>query len=122
MTKKNQSLFFWLFAGFVLVVLVLPNLLKHGMFMDGLLYSTVANNLVHGKGTLWHLYNSDTLHRGFYEQPPLYFWIMAGFYKIFGDSIFVERFYDFLMLILSGFLIHKNWQMAVSEKLSKGLK
>ncbi|MCD6366513.1 MAG: glycosyltransferase family 39 protein, partial [Bacteroidales bacterium] len=120
MDMKNQpKYFFFLFTVLVAIILVLPNLLKHGMFMDGLLYSTVANNFAHGKGAFWHLYNSDTLHCGFYEQPPLYFWIMAGFYKIFGDSIFVERFYDFLMLLLSGFLIHKNWQMIVPGKLSK---
>ncbi len=119
MVKNNSKYFFWLFTCFLIVILVLPNLLKHGMFMDGLLYSTVANNFAHGKGTFWHLYNTDTLHRGFYEQPPLYFWIMAGFYKIFGDSIFVERFYDFVMLLLSAFLIHKNWQVLVPCKFSR---
>lgn len=102
-----------------MIILVLPNLLKYGMFMDGLLYSTVANNFAHAKGSFWHLYNSDTLHSNFHEQPPLYFWIMAGFYKVFGDSIFVERIYDFVMLLLSGFLIHKNWQMLVPKKMSK---
>ena len=89
------------------------------MFMDGLLYSTVADNFAHAKGSFWHLYNSDTLHSNFHEQPPLYFWIMAGFYKIFGDSIYVERFYDFITLVLSAFLIHKNWQVVASEKLKK---
>ncbi len=101
------------------MALVLPNLMRKGMFTDGLLYSTVANNLAHGKGSLWHLYNSETLYKGFYEQPPLYFWIMAILYKIFGDSIFVERIYDFFMLLATIFLIHKNWKTIFSSDFSK---
>ncbi len=119
MTKNNSKYFFWGATGFLMIILVLPFLMKRGMFMDGLLYSTVANNFAHANGSFWHLYNSDTLHPDFQEQPPLYFWIMAGFYKVFGDSIYVERFYDFITLILSAFLIYKNWQVVVHEKLKK---
>ncbi len=116
---KNSQCFFGLITILVMSALVLPELFKQGMFTDGLLYSTVASNLYHGKGTFWHLYNSATLYPGFYEQPPLYFWILASFYKIFGDSIFVERFYDAFMLFLTAFLIHKNWQTLVSVELKK---
>jgi 4-amino-4-deoxy-L-arabinose transferase-like glycosyltransferase len=117
--EKRMNIVFWLFTLSVLIILVLPNLMKYGMFMDGLLYSTVANNFAQGKGSFWHLFNSITLHTDFHEQPPLYFWIMAGFYKIFGNSVFVERFYDFFMLLLSAFLIHKNWQIIASKKFAK---
>ncbi len=118
-SEKLSQHFFWLVTILVMSVLVLPTLFKQGMFTDGMLYSTVASNLAGGKGTFWHLYNSETLYPGFYEQPPLYFWILASLYKIFGDSIFVERFYDAFMLFLTAFLIHKNWQTVVSEELKK---
>ncbi len=101
---------FWTFTAAVLVALVLPILLQDGMFMDGLLYACVSKNLADGHGTFWFPHFSKAMHTFFDQQPPLGFGIQAVFFKVFGDSIYVERGYSFVMAILNAILISVLWK------------
>ncbi|MDD5408613.1 MAG: glycosyltransferase family 39 protein [Candidatus Omnitrophica bacterium] len=40
-------------------------------------------------------------------HPPLYFWIMYIWMKLFGDSLFVVRFFSVLMGIFAVFLVYR---------------
>jgi len=58
------------------------------------------------------LFNTDT-------HPPLYFWIMYFWRRLFGDSIFILRFFSVLMGILSIFLAYKVGYYLFSRDIAK---
>ena len=93
--------------------LTLPTLIQDGMFMDAMLYTSVSHNLSLGFGTFW--FPQFSLHNvaglsSFHEQPPLVFGIQAIFFKILGDSMYVERFYTFLTMCINAFFFHLLWR------------
>lgn len=110
-----NNLTFKLFTLAIFIALILPVLLQDGMFMDGMLYTCVAHNLSNGIGTFWNPVFSETYftssQSSFHEHPPLVFGIQALFFKILGDSLYVERFYSFLTACISAFLIMQIWKL-----------
>lgn len=112
---------FWIFSIAVFCALLMPSLVQDGMFMDGVLYSSVAKNLAHDRGTFWFPYFSATTHTFFHEQPPLIFGIQSLFFRLMGDSIYTERFYSFLMACINGGLIHLVWKEFFRESDFKNL-
>jgi 4-amino-4-deoxy-L-arabinose transferase-like glycosyltransferase len=112
--NKTINLFFWIFTVSVAFILTLPVLVQDGMFMDGTLYTAVSHNLAHGIGTFWFPSFSHNnlagIEGSFHEQPPLVFALQAGFFKLFGDSMYVERFYVLLCLIINMLLIRVLWE------------
>jgi len=96
--------------------LVLPLLMMDGMFMDAVLYSAVAHNLSQGIGSFWFPFFSTEylgIHSGFHEQPPLGLWMMSLPYRVFGSSIYVERFYILGCYLIHMWLIIKIWITAL---------
>ena len=85
------------------------SIFSDGMFFDGIVYASVANNLAHHIGTFWEMQYTTTLHSSYHEQPPLTFIIQSLFFKVLGDSIFVERIYCFLFAFLNLILIKGIW-------------
>lgn len=106
-TNKNFSLYIITFALFV--GLICPALFSDGMFMDGLFYSTISRNLAFGEGSFWYLHLSDTVFNTFHEHPPLAMWLQSFLFRIFGDSIFIERIYSLVTALLTGLLIVIIW-------------
>jgi 4-amino-4-deoxy-L-arabinose transferase-like glycosyltransferase len=94
----------------VFIILVVPQLLQDGMFTDGLLYTCISKNLSEGLGTFWYPHFSATMFPEFHQQPPLMFGIQAGFFWLFGKSIYVERFYSLLTGLVSFILIIMLWR------------
>lgn len=94
----------------VILFLIVSQLIQDGMFMDGSLYVSVSHNLSQGLGTFWEPNYSKTGMVIFREQPPLYFGLMALFFKLFGSSLYVERFFCFVMLCVEVFLIRQVWK------------
>ncbi len=86
------------------------NLLTQGMFMDGLIYSSVADNLAHGQGSLWHLTYTASQHNDFIQHPPLMMWLLAVWFKVFGTSMIVAKAYALLMVALSALLMVAVWK------------
>ncbi|MFK7772165.1 MAG: ArnT family glycosyltransferase [Saprospiraceae bacterium] len=106
---------FHIFTLAIFILLIVPLLIQDGMFMDGVLYTAVAKNQAAGFGDFWNPIFADTWNKHgvhtFHEHPPLVFGIQSLFFKIFGTSIYVERFYSFLMAMLTAGLIHFNWKI-----------
>lgn len=112
--KDNvKNLPFWLITIGIIIVLTLPILVKDGMFMDAMLYTSVAHNLSQGIGTFWFpqfSYNNMSGLTSFHEQPSLGLGIQACFFKLFGSGMYTERIYTFLMLVMAVWLIVLLWK------------
>ncbi|HTA62933.1 MAG TPA: glycosyltransferase family 39 protein [Bacteroidia bacterium] len=91
-------------------MLIISQLVQDGMFMDGMLYTAVGKNLSDGLGTFWNPHFSKISMSSFHEQPPLYFGLLAIFYKVFGTSMYVERFFVFVFYTLTLVYICKLWE------------
>jgi len=116
---KNISFKFFTFVAIIAVIL--PNLIQDGMFMDGMIYSTVAMNLANGEGTFWDLHLTSTLLDHFREQPPLTIWITSFFFKIFGNSMYTERIYSFTCAIIGALMIRSIWKKLFLNTLKQEL-
>jgi hypothetical protein len=112
-SKPDTS--FWIFTASVLILLTVPKLVRDGMFLDGMLYTSVAHNLGNGTGTFWQpVFSPFWSNAGsgfFHEHPPLALGIQALFFKVLGDSMYVERFYIFLTMTITAFLIAAVWRI-----------
>lgn len=116
-SQKNTP--FWILTISLVIGLILPMLIREGMFMDGVLYSSVSNNLAQGYGSMWFMKFSELGFAGnatFHEQPPLVFWIQALFFKVFGNGIYVERLYSFLTALITTGLIYRIWKLIYREQ------
>ena len=98
----------------IFLILTGSSLFSDGMFMDGLYYATISRNLAFGIGEFWQPIFTPT-DSVFWGHPPLAFGLQSLGFKIFGDSIYVERFYSFFTFIFSGFIIYLIWK-EVSKK------
>ena len=102
----------------LLVFMALSNeLWSDGMFLDGVYYATISKNLSNGLGSFWFLpsiASSDVFH----GHPPLAMGLQSIFFSIFGDSIYIERFYSLLTFIVTGFFIHLIWEEVIGKKYS----
>ncbi|HXD93708.1 MAG TPA: glycosyltransferase family 39 protein [Bacteroidia bacterium] len=106
----NKPVVFWILTIAVINVLIISQLVQDGMFMDGMLYTAVSKNLSEGLGTFWNPHFSKTSMSSFHEQPPLYFGLLAVFYKVFGTSMYVERLFVFVFYTLTLVYICKLWK------------
>jgi 4-amino-4-deoxy-L-arabinose transferase-like glycosyltransferase len=106
---KNKQTPFCIMTIAIFLGTISPNMLSDGMFMDGLLYAAISNNLAQGMGSFWDLFLTHTLFPHFHEHPPLAFGIQSLFFKIFGNSIYIERIYSFSTFIITGFIITRIW-------------
>ncbi|MCW3083000.1 MAG: hypothetical protein JWP12_366 [Bacteroidetes bacterium] len=111
-TIKNRP--FWLLTFAAIFILVVSQLIQDGAFMDGMLYVSVSKNLHDGIGTFWDPHFCKFYQSSFHEQPPLYFGLLAVFYKVFGTSLYVERFFCFCCFALTAVYIHKLWKKITS--------
>jgi len=118
---RNPHTPFFLLAFAVMTVLTLPALIQDGMFMDAVLYTSVSHNLSQDIGTCWFPQFSprnlaiDGVN-GFLEQPPLGYWIQSIFFKLFGSSMYVERFYTWLIMCVSALLLVGIWRSLFEQK------
>ncbi len=102
--------FFYLLPLAAFLLITATELWSKGMFMDGLYYAAIAKNMAHGLGTFWTPFFSETLYPQFYEHPPLAMAMQSLLYNIFGDSIYIERIYSFLIVSGTGVLISLIWK------------
>lgn len=103
--KISPALPFYLFAIGLFLIIVSPSLLSDGMFMDGLIYSTLAHNLSNGIGSFWNPHFTATCLTDFHEHPPLAFGIQSIFFTLFGESKYIDKFYSFMTFVVVGFII-----------------
>jgi hypothetical protein len=112
-TFFNKQRVFVLFTLTVVLALLLPALLQHGMFMDGMQYAIVAKNLALNKATFWMPYLSSSWSKMysnyFLEHPPLVYYLQSKFFLVFGNGVFTEKIYCFFAFAICAFLISKIW-------------
>ena len=106
----SQTLPFYLFVAGVFLIIVCHGIFSNGMFLDGLIYSTVSKNLSDGIGTFWNPHFTTTCMPEFHEHPPLAFGIQSTFYSLFGESRIVDRIYSLLTVVIAGYIIRKIWK------------
>lgn len=109
---KRPALPFFLLFVLLTILLLGFRLVSDGMFSDGMLYAAISKNIAVGEGSLWFPRVSDFYENPFRAHPFLGFGMQAIFYKVFGTAFWVERLYNFLLAILTGYLIVKIWQRA----------
>ena len=91
-------------------LLVLPRMLSHGMFMDGVVYASIARNMAENYGNFWQPYYTETVYPIFYEHPPLGFWLQSWAYRLCGDSVYVETWWGFCVGALSLLVLAGIWR------------
>jgi len=106
---KSPNTAFILITILLFILIFGLGIFSDGMFFDGIVYANVARNYANGLGSFWEMYYGNNLDSQYHDQPPLAFFLLAQFYKIFGDSIYVERFYDFAFAIIHLFVIKYLW-------------
>jgi len=106
---KSNSPYYIIIFGLFLGICA-PTLWSDGMFMDGLYYAAIANNLANGLGSFWYLHLAEFEHLIFHEHPPLAIGLQSVFFYLFGDSIYIERLYSFFTFIFTGIIIHLIWE------------
>jgi len=109
----NKSLYLLLLA--VIVVLYGANIVTHGMFTDGIIYSTIAHNMHLGAGSIWNPYFSDFIMNTFHEHPMLAVWMQSLTYDVFGSDFWVDKVYQFVMLLLNISVIVVLWKTVVKK-------
>jgi hypothetical protein len=110
---------FILFSLTVVFILVAPDWVQHGMFMDGVQYACVAKNLALGKGSFWHPYLSASWQKvgvnDFLEHPPLSYFLQSLFFRVFGAGVFTENIYCLAMLIFCVYFIYRIWKLIFQQ-------
>jgi 4-amino-4-deoxy-L-arabinose transferase-like glycosyltransferase len=106
----SATLPFYLFAAGVYLLIVYQDLLSNGMFLDGLIYSTVSKNLANGIGTFWDPHFTSTCLQEFHEHPPLAFGFQSIFYTLFGENRLIDRFYSLFTFLVTGLIILRIWK------------
>ncbi|MCB0812996.1 MAG: glycosyltransferase family 39 protein [Flavobacteriales bacterium] len=104
---------FVLLTAAVFAGLLLPMLVQDGMFMDGLLYATVAHNEANGFGTFWEPRASQLGLAGlrtFHEHPPLTFGLQALWFRVWGSAFWVERAYSLFTALITAGLVVVLWR------------
>lgn len=86
------------------------NLLTRGMFMDGLIYTSVAANMAEGVGSFWHPVYTATQFPQFYEHPPLMMWLLSLWMRLFGTSMMAAKTYSVAVLLLTAALMVGVWK------------
>ncbi|MBL7934019.1 MAG: glycosyltransferase family 39 protein [Bacteroidia bacterium] len=111
---------FILFAFTLISALILPACFQHGMFMDGIQYAVVSENLAEGKGSFWYPYLSSSWNKmgenAFLEHPPLSYALQAGFFKLLGEGFYVEKIYGLFMCFLCICFIYGIWKIFFKQQ------
>lgn len=104
-------------------IIVIPDLLKQGMFMDGQQYACVAKNLANDKGTFWKPFLSESWlmqnRNEFLEQPPLFYFIESFAFKVLGEHYLTEKLFSLIVFLIHLFIIHLIWKNITNENDSK---
>jgi 4-amino-4-deoxy-L-arabinose transferase-like glycosyltransferase len=110
---RKSSLPFWLLAASAFLIPVLPKLVAHGLFMDGLWYATISRNLAQGLGSFWRPMFTPTVTPTFFaDHPPLVFGIESLFFRALGDHWWVASVYSFTSALATMALLLVLWRLA----------
>ena len=112
----KKSCLLYTFVASVFLMLISGSLMTTGMFVDGITYGNVADNMATGLCTFWHPSHSPSLYPDFYQHPPLVMGLLALFYKVFGVHVWVTRLFTMLATVVTALLVVKLWQRMGYDK------
>ena len=110
MIENRTHLSFYILIASLFVIITAPALFSEGMVMDGVLYASISRNMANGLGTFWKPFLSYGLFPEFYEHPPLALGLQSLWFRVFGDSIYVELFYSLFTYFFMGLIIMAIWK------------
>ncbi|NTF46112.1 glycosyltransferase family 39 protein [Rhizobium rhizogenes] len=84
----------WLIVAIAICLKLLLDIVRQSFFLDGLIYASVARNLAEGSGTFWAPQFSRTLFSVFAEHPPLMMWLQSFLFRLFGDTVIVDKLFS----------------------------
>lgn len=105
--NKDGVRSFGIFVVGVAGLIFLPSLLQYGMFLDGVTYAAIANNMNTGQGSAFVPFYSETLYPNFYEHPPFAFIMQSLFQKVFGGGLYGDRIYSYMIFVLCTIAIYR---------------
>jgi hypothetical protein len=117
--NSSKHIPFYFFTLAVVLALVLPSLLQHGMFMDGIQYAVVSKNLSEGIGTFWFPFLSSSWEKQgqnyFLEHPQLVYGLQSLFFKLFNGGFYSERMYCLATVFICMLLIAAIWRLIFKD-------
>tara|TARA_B100001287_G_scaffold276817_1_gene289716 strand:- start:3130 stop:4539 length:1410 start_codon:yes stop_codon:yes gene_type:complete len=111
----------WILTIAIFFGLLAPTLVQDGMFLDGITYSAISNNMSNGIGDFWNPHYTKTLANNFHGHPPLVFGIQSLLFKLLGGHIYTERIYTLLTAILTAIGMILCWQIHLKHNSLKKL-
>ena len=90
---QKPTAFALLVVATVWVWMIAPFWLQEGMFLDGLIYASVAQNLADGIGTFWAPVYQWSASVPYSEQLPLFTGLESLFFRTLGGSVWTERLF-----------------------------
>ena len=112
--KKTAAPYWFIIA--IACLWWLPNLFAKGMFMDGIYDALLAHNLATGISSFWAPQTIYYRQPAYWDNPPLAMYFLSVWYKVLGDSYFVERIYSFSCAIVQLLLISGLWKAAFCKQ------
>lgn len=92
---KNQTYdIWWGILATSISIFYLSELAESSMYIDGVWYAVISQNLSQGIGSFWFPKFSETFFSAFHEHPPLMFGIQSWYFSLFGNSWLTERIYS----------------------------
>ncbi|WP_367388754.1 ArnT family glycosyltransferase [Lewinella sp. LCG006] len=107
--KRSLRFWFWLLVVGLSGIFLLPELIRGGMYYDGMAYSLISRNMAYGYGSFWEPMFTPVIWPVFYEHPPAGFGLQSLFFRLLGDGWLVERFFALVVFIVSLLLLRKLW-------------
>lgn len=117
----SKRTLWWLFVMGYFLMVYAPRFIMEGMFGDGLTYSSIGRNMALGLGSFWAPYFSSSFWlpfnttKVFYEHPPLAMYLQSLLFRLFGDQLFVEKLYSFLICLSTVLGIVLIWRLILKE-------
>ena len=108
--KNHKYGIWWGVLAIAIWVLYLSELAESSMYIDGVWYAVISQNLAQGIGSFWFPKFSETFFSNFHEHPPLMFGIQSWYFSLFGNSWLTERFYSFTQYAGTAGLIIFLWR------------
>jgi len=99
----------WILLAAAACFLILNRLVTQSFFFDGTIYASIARNMAEGTGSAWSPHFSSTLFPVFAEHPPLMMWLESLGFRVFGDTIAVEKGFSLLTFLAAALLLWNIW-------------
>ena len=118
---QKPTAFALLVLATVWVWMIAPFWLQEGMFLDGLIYASVAQNLADGLGSFWAPVYQPSASVPYSEQLPLFTGLESLFFRALGGSVWTERLFlgcAWMVHVLGIRALQRRWWPELREEAS----